>query len=222
MRSPPSAGDGLSGWPARAWTAAWPAALALGLGAEWLARSGQSLPAAAADLAVGWTLIGCGLLMWSHRPQGSVGPLLALAGFAWFLGTLGRASQISTLATVGSALVLLHRGPLCHAIIGYPAGRRSGRLRTRVLILGGVYAAAISWAGNDVVTLGVAVLVVAATAHEFARAAGPDRWARATAVAAAAVLAVPLAGGSLVRLLGMDQTALLWVYDAALVVIAVG
>ena len=68
--------------------AAWLAGLVLGLAAEGLARPGQGLAAAGADLAVGWALIGCGLVGWSRRPQSRVGPLLALTGFAWFAGTL--------------------------------------------------------------------------------------------------------------------------------------
>ena len=80
--------DGMTGSAARLRQAGWLAGLVIGLGAEWLARSGQSLAEAGADLAVGWTLIGCGLVGWSRRPQSGVGPLLALAGFAWFCGTL--------------------------------------------------------------------------------------------------------------------------------------
>src|SRR5215469_18068698 len=134
MRSPRPARDGLTGWQAGLWKAAWPVGVVLGLAAESLARSGQSLPAAAADLTVGWTLIGSGLLIWSHRPHGSVGILLMLAGVTWFLGTLAD-SRIEVVATVGSALVLLHRGPVFHAIIGYPGGRQPGRLPTMALAL---------------------------------------------------------------------------------------
>jgi len=57
------------------------------------------------------------------------------------------------------------------------------------------------------------------------RAAGPDRRARVTAVAAAAALAVPLAGGSVARLVGAGpgaEQAVLWGYEVVLVLIAVG
>jgi signal transduction histidine kinase len=226
MRYPRPARDRLTGWPARLWKAAWPAGVVLGLGAEWLARSGQSLPAAGADLAVGWTLLGCGLLIYAHTPRGSVGPLLALAGLSWFLGTLA-GSRIGAVAVVGSALLFLHRGPLCHAIIGYPAGRRSDRVRTLVLIVCYVYAAVVPLARNDVVTIIIACLVVAVTTQDYARAVGPDRRARVTAVAAAVLLAIPLAGGSLVRLMaapgsGLDQTVVLSIYETVLIVIALG
>ncbi len=76
--------EGMTGAALRLRGSAWPAGLLLGLGAEWLARPGQSLAAAGADLAVGWTLIGCGLVDWSRRPQSRVGPLLVLTGSACF------------------------------------------------------------------------------------------------------------------------------------------
>jgi signal transduction histidine kinase len=172
---------------------------------------------------VGWALIGCGLLGWARRPQSRVGPLLALTGFAWFLGTLAE-SRIGFVAAVGATLVFVHRGPLCHAIIGYPGGRPSGRLGVIVVAAAYVYAAVVPLAGSDVVTIVIALAVLAAAVGGYVRAAGPDRRARATAVAAAAALAVSLAGGSVWRLLGAGSGAkhpVLWGYEAVLVLIAV-
>src|SRR5215469_9823966 len=93
-------GEVVTGLAGGARMAAWSAGLVVGLGAEWLARSGQSAGAAVADLAVGWTLIGCGLLGWARRPQSRVGPLIALTGFAWFFGTLAE-SRIGFIAAIG-------------------------------------------------------------------------------------------------------------------------
>jgi signal transduction histidine kinase len=217
--------EGVTGSARSLRRAVWLAGLVFGLVAEWLARSGQGLGAAGADLVVGWALIGCGLHGWSRRPQSSTGPLLALTGFAWYAGTLA-SSRIGAVAAVGAALLFLHRGPLCHAIIGYPGGRRLGRLGVVVVGACYVYAAAAPLAGGDVMTIGVALLVLAATAWQYARAVGPDRRARLTAVAAAAVVAIPLAGGSAWRLAGAgsdaDPTAVLLVYEAALILIAAG
>jgi signal transduction histidine kinase len=216
--------EGIQGRASRLWTAAWPAGLVVGLGAEWLARGGQSLPGAGADLVVGWTLIACGLVGWSRRPQSRVGPLIALAGFAWFFGTLA-GSTIGVVAAFGSAVLFLHRGPLCHAIIGYPGGRLSHRLGVIVVAAAYVYAAVLSLARNNVVTIIVTFAVLAATIWGYALAAGPGRRARLTAIAAAAALAVPLAGGSVVRLFGAGSGAervVLWGYEAVVVLIAVG
>jgi signal transduction histidine kinase len=217
-------GDGVTGLAPGVRRAAWPAGLVVGLGAEWLAHSGQSLAAAMADLAVGWTLIGCGLLAWSRRPQSRIGLFLTLTGFAWFLGTLAN-SRIGAVAVLGTALLFLHRGPLCHAIVGYPNGRPSGRLGMIVVVLCYAYAAAVPLARSSVVTVVVACLVLAATVWGYLLAAGPDRRARVTAVAAAAALAVPLAGGSVLRLVGAGpgaEQAVLWGYEVVLVLIAVG
>src|SRR5262249_59301548 len=119
--------EALPGAAGRFGMAAWLGGVALGLLAEWLARSGQGLFAAGADLAVGWTLIGCGLIGSSRRPGSRVGLLLTLTGFAWFLGTLAD-SRIEPVAALGAALLFLHRGPLCHAIVRYPAVPPAGRL----------------------------------------------------------------------------------------------
>jgi signal transduction histidine kinase len=214
--------EATSGSGPRLRAAAWLAGLVLGLGAEWLARSSQSLPEAGADLAVGWALIGCGLVGWSRRPQSRVGPLLALTGFAWFLGTLA-GSRIGGVAAFGAALLFVHRGPLCHAIIGYPRGRVPDRLSMVVVAAAYVYAAAAPLARNNVVTIVVTFLVLAATIRGYALAAGPGRRARVTAIAAAAALAVPLAGGSVARLTGAGpgvEQAVPWGYEAVLVLIA--
>jgi len=224
MRCPRWSREDVTGFAPGVRVAAWPAGLVVGLAAEWLAGSGQSLAAAVADLAVGWALIGCGLVCWFRRPQSRVGLLLALAGFAWFLGTLAR-SPIGAVAALGTALLFVHRGPLCHAIVGYPGGRPSGRLGVAVVVVCYVYAAVVPLARSDVVTIVVAVVVLVATVGGYVRAAGPDRRARVTAVAAAAVLAVPLAGGSVARLLGAGSgadRAVLWGYEAVLVLIAFG
>ena len=115
--------------------ALWPAGIVAGLTAEWLARSGQDLAEAGADLAVGWVLIGCGLIGWTRRPESRTGLLLAMTGFAWFLGTLA-VSDIAVIAALGAAALTIHRGPLFHAIVGYPSGRIAGRLALTVVILG--------------------------------------------------------------------------------------
>ena len=168
--------ESVTGFAPGARAVAWPAGLVVGLGAESLARSGQSLAAAMADLVVGWALIGCGLVCWSRRPQSRVGALLALTGLGWFLGTLAL-SQIGTVAAFGTALLFVHRGPLCHAIVGYPGGRPAGRLGVIVVVVCYVYAAAVPLARSDVVTIAVAVLVLAATVGGMcgrrARTGGP-------------------------------------------------
>jgi len=204
--------------------ALWPAGFLLGLAAEWLALPGQSLLAAGGDLVTGLALIVCGLAAWSGRPESRVGVLLTLTGVAWFLGTFAR-SDIAAVAAVGAAVLAVHRGLLFHAIVTYPRGRLSGgRLIPAVVVLGYAYAVIVPVAQDNVATIIMVFLVLAAAGAGYARASGPERQARLTAVAAAAAIAVPLGVGSVVRLLGSDTNAgrVLWGYEAALVLIAVG
>jgi signal transduction histidine kinase len=202
----------------------WPAGVLLGLAAEALALPGQSLLAAGGDLAAGLALIGCGLAAWSGRPESRVGVLLILTGVAWFVGTLAR-SDIAAVAALGAAVLTLHRGLLFHAILTYPGGRLSGgRLIAAVVALGYGYAVIVPVAQDDVATIIMVLLVLAAAGARYVRAAGPQRQVRRTAVAAAAVVAVPLAAGSVALLLGSDTYAgpVLWGYQAALVLVAAG
>jgi hypothetical protein len=202
----------------------WPVGLGLGLVAEWVARSGQGLLAGGADLAVGWTFIACGLIGWSRRPQSRVGVLLALTGFAWFAGTFADA-QVDVLAALGAVVLTLHRGTLFHAIVGYPSERLSSRLAVVVVSLSYAYAVIVPLARSDVATIVVVVLVLLTTIRGYATATGPDRLARATAIAAAVAVAFPLVGGSTGRLLGAGpdaERAVLWGYQVVLVLIAVG
>ena len=195
-----------------------------GLAAEWLARSGQSLGAALGDLVVGWILIACGLIAWSRRPRSQIGMLLTVTGFAWFLGTLAF-SDVPAIAAMGSALLFLHRGPLFHAIIGYPSGRPSRRPGLVVVAICYVCAAIAPIAENDAATIAVAVLVLATTLRGYVLATGPDRQARVTAIAAAAAVALVLGGGSVLRMLGTNPEAdarVLWAYEAVLVLVALG
>jgi signal transduction histidine kinase len=228
MRFLRSSRDGLAGSVPRRRLAAALAGLVLGLGAEWVARSKQSPLTAGVDLAVGWTLIACGLITWTRRPQSRVGPLIAITGFAWFLGTFAD-SDIDAVATVGFALATLYLGPLSHAIVGYPSGRLSGWLSVVVVAACYVYAATVQLTRSTAVTISVVTIVVVlivlgTTIRGYRVAAGTNRQARVTAVVAAAAVALPLAGGSVGRLVwpGPDtERAVLGGLEAALVAIAV-
>ena len=90
------------------------AAAAIGIAGEWV--SDASLGQSAADLATGWTLVGCGLWGWAQRPDQRRWPLMALAGILWFAGNFADAGS-PAVASIGAALVYLHRGPLVHAVV---------------------------------------------------------------------------------------------------------
>ena len=166
----------------------WPVGALLGLGAEWASYGWDDPAHWIPDLVTGWTLIACGLVAWSRRGDSRSGPLLAATGFAWFFGNFA------------SSALYLYRGPLVHLLITYPSGRASSRRETAAVAVG--YAAAVVtpvWR-SELVTIVLAVLLVAVCARSYSRAVGPARRARLVALWAAGGLGLALAGGAAARL----------------------
>jgi signal transduction histidine kinase len=198
-------------------------AIVFGVLAEWLGGPWPS-PSALVDLAAGWALTGSGLIAWSRRPASRIGPLIVISGFAWLLGTLA-GSDISPLAIVGALALTIHRAPLVHAIIGYPTGRVLGRMSVALVIAAYAYAVVVPLARDDVATILIATTLVASTIWAYYRARGPQRQPRRVAIAAAAVLAMPLLAGSIGRLAeaGPDLEGSLrnWIYPAAVALVAI-
>jgi signal transduction histidine kinase len=166
----------------------WPAGALLGLGAEWVAFGWDDPRHWIPDLVTGWTLIACGLVAWSRRGDSPSGPLLAATGFSWFLGNF-----------TASALYL-YRGPLIHVLVTYPRGRLSSRREIAAVAVG--YAAAVVppvWR-SEIMTIVLAVLLVAVCARSYLKAVGPARRARLVALSAAGGLGLALGGGAAARL----------------------
>jgi signal transduction histidine kinase len=188
----------------------WPAGLAFGIAAEWADHvAGPAL--SAADFLVGFALIALGLVAWGRRPETWMGPIMSVAGFAWFLGTFA-----------GWA-VYLHRGPLAHLVISYPAGRLRSRLERAAVAAGYAYATVYPVARNDYATLVFAVGLVVVCSRRYAVAGGAERRARASALAAAMAFGLVLVTGALIRLEeGGADLGLLWAYDVVVLVVAVG
>lgn len=190
--------------------ALWPAGLALGIAAEWVAYNGE--PArTAADGLVGFTLIACGLIAWGRRSNSGAGPIIAAAGFAWFFGTFG-----------GWALYL-HRGPLAHLLLSYPGGRPRSRLERAAVAVAYSYAAIRPIAANDYVTIGVALGLVAVAAHRYGAAGGPERRARQSALLAALPFGSVLVLSAAIRLRNADvDPPILEIYEAVTLVVGLG
>ena len=187
------------------------AAFAGGLGAELVAYGTADLGSAAADLVVGWTLLGCGLVAWERRPASGFGPLMVATGTAWFLGT------------VATAALYLHRGPLVHALLSYPAGRPARRLAAVVVVVAYVDGTIVALGRSSIATLVLCAALAVAAVDSWWAATGPVRRARAGASAGAVAIALVLALGALGRLAGWDTDAVaLRAYEVALVVVAVG
>ena len=190
----------------------WPAAVALGVAAEWAAYDLGAVRDWLPDLVVGWTFLGCGLVAWSRRRESRTGLLLAATGVAWFAGTFA------------GSLVYLHRGPLVHCVVAYPSGRLHSRIG-RVAVAAGYVAALVAPLGSsEIATIALAVLVVGVAARGYLSAIGMARRARIRAVQAASALGLVLAGAAAARLAAADgaaNEAILLGYEATLVALAV-
>jgi signal transduction histidine kinase len=201
-----------------------PAAVAVGLAAEWVGVGWDDPRHWIPDLAVGWTFIGCGLVAAWRRPESRSGLLMAATGFTWFLWNFSRAG-VAAVAWGAAHLVYLHRGPLVQLVLTYPSGRPTSRLVRGAVAVG--YAAAVItpiW-DSEAATILLAGLLLAVCVREYGRAVGGVRRARLIALQAAAGLSLVLAGIAAARLLlppGEVSGPSLLVYEVALCVLAGG
>jgi signal transduction histidine kinase len=98
------------------------------------AFAGGSTLGGIAELGAGWSLIGAGLLFWSRHPKNRFGPLLAVAGFAWFLPEWGNPGVGTALGfTLGLAGLVACTPLFAHAALAYPTGRLRSRLDAAVV-----------------------------------------------------------------------------------------
>lgn len=212
-----------------------PAAVALGLVAEWASlRRGPFVPAASSsdvrlaafDFVVGVVLVACGVVAWDRRPESWTGALLAAAGFSWFLGTfaLFGSQGWPGFSAFGSLFVTLHRGPLAHALLAYPSGRVT-RTFERSAIAGLYVLSAVAVAADTPVgTLGTAGVLIGVAASRYLRSSGPQRRARLVAAAAATAFSGVLVVAAAARLSGAGagvDRRVLWAYEIVVLLVAV-
>jgi signal transduction histidine kinase len=187
------------------------AGVGFGLTAEVVAYGSGELGRAAADLTVGWTLVGCGLVAWERRPALRFGPLMVAAGGAWFLGTYA------------TAALYLHRGPLVHALLSYPTGRLSRPLARAAVIAAYVDGAIEPVGRSSLATLILCSVLAAAAVDGWWAAAGPNRRARAGPAAGGLAIAIVLGIGAVGQMAGWDaDSATLWAYEVVLILVAAG
>jgi signal transduction histidine kinase len=149
-----------------------------------------------ADLAVGWTMIGAGLILADRRPGHGVAILAILTGFAWFLGDV--ASSTSFVTAYWGNLVYGWFDPLfAILILAYPTGRLVGRV-DRGLALGFV-AVQAGWTLTKALTL------------------WPYQWA--SCPTCADTVDGYVAGQELAQLLGRVETLLLSALTIGLLVV---
>jgi signal transduction histidine kinase len=186
------------------------AGAAFGIGAEVAAGAMQGHALAVLDLAVGMLLLGFGATAHLRRPGSRTGVWGALAGLAWFAGTLGW------------PFVYLHRGFLALVLLSYPSGRlRKGSFVAVVVAAAMLDSAVVPLAQNDRLTIALAILIVVAALHSFSGSAGIARRAAAPSLLAGLAFASVLSLGAGLRLSGIEaQRPVLWTYDLVIAALA--
>jgi signal transduction histidine kinase len=186
--------------------ALWPAGLVLGVAAEWIGQPTLTV----LDAAAGWALVFLGLVAWSRRSESRAGPIMAAAGFAWFLGSLWPPA------------VFLHRGPLVHLLLSYPSGRLASRLEQSAVGTAYAYAVAYPVADNDYATIFFALGLVAVALRRYVLAGGPERLARFASLTAATAFGLVLTLGAAAGVADAgDDRAVLFAYELTVALIAV-
>ncbi|HEY7971153.1 MAG TPA: ATP-binding protein, partial [Candidatus Limnocylindrales bacterium] len=160
------------------------------------------------DLATGWVLIACGLVVWGRRP-GSIGTLLVVTGVAWFAGTLLPAAAF------------LHRGPLVHVLAAYPSGSVRG-VGLRLLVATAYLVSAFAVASRlDTVGLAFGGVLIALALRGLSAVRRP--LLRSTALSSLATLALGLEvfGTNIARLAGNPIPGwVLYAYEICLAAVA--
>jgi signal transduction histidine kinase len=200
----------------------WPAGAALGLVAEWVAFAWTDPLQWIPDLVVGWTFIGCGLIAAARRPESRSGQLMAVTGFAWFLGNFVGVEP-GFFSWVAAHGIYWHRGPLVHLILAYPSGRLLSGLSRVAVGVGYVVAVVTPFWDSEVATLLLSALLIAVSTREYMQAIGRQRRARLLSLWAAAGLGLVLSGGAAARLAlpaGEVSTPSLLAYELMLLTIA--
>jgi len=91
-----------------------------------LSFAGSSVPGRLALVGTGWALLAGGLAFWLKRSSSRFGPLLATAGFAWFLLEWNTPATESSVAfTVGLVLFASCPPLAAHALLAFGGGRLS-------------------------------------------------------------------------------------------------
>ena len=157
------------------------------------------------DVVVGVVWLAVGLLVWTRGPRRRTGTLMAATGVTWLVGSLAE------------PLVLLHRGPLVHLLLAYPAGSLGWPERV-VVAVAYVDAAVLPVGRSPTATLALAALITCAAARRWLATTGAVRRGRTAPLVATASVTSVLAAEAVGRLAGMSHGAgLLWIYEAVLI-----
>jgi hypothetical protein len=153
----------------------------LAAAAEWTAYLPGRPGEAAADVMVAATWICLGLVLWARAR--SAGVLMVAFGVCWLLGDLD------------GAFVFLHRGPLVHLLLAYPAGRL-GSLPTG-LAVGAGYVDAVADPGTPLSTAVFGAALLLGTLVRCMTARGVPRRSRVVPAAVGGATGAVLIAGAL-------------------------
>jgi signal transduction histidine kinase len=113
---------------------------------------------------IGLLWVGTGLLAWLRRPDNRTGALMAMAGFAWLLGTLVELWSAPAAVVVGDLIAPLYIVCTAHLVLAYPSGRLPSR--SLVALVVGLYVTATA--------LQLPALLMQHIASTFREPGGPD------------------------------------------------
>lgn len=113
---------------------------------------------------IGLLWVGTGLLAWLRRPDNRTGALMAMAGFAWMLGTLAELWNAPAAVVVGYVIAPLYIVCTAHLVLAYPSGRLPSR--SLLVLVIGLYFTAMA--------LQLPALLMAHIGSTFRKPAGSD------------------------------------------------
>ena len=179
---------------------------ALGLSMATIARAVGSPVAIATDVAVGWLLLACGIVLWRTRTgTARSGAWLALTGVAWLAGGV------------------LHRGPLAQVLLTWPSGRLANRATAGVVAFIYVDGFVESVARQDAFTLVYCAALGITGGLRVVQSSGMVRRSRLIAGIGAVAVAAVVAADRIAILAGTQGTGslALMVYDGLIATLAV-
>jgi hypothetical protein len=101
-----------------------------------VARDGDVADAAARavlTLAVGWSFLGSGLVVWAREEENPLGALMATLGFVWLAGAAVSELGASVGAWLGFVALNGAVAMFVHVLVAFPGGRLASRTE-RVLV----------------------------------------------------------------------------------------
>jgi signal transduction histidine kinase len=170
----------------------------LGLLAEAMVYGPGDVGRWAPDLAVGWSLAGCGLVASRRRPASGTGLLLVAAGMAWFAGNFADV-RFAPIAVLATQLTFLHRAVLMHAVLALPGGHLRSRVDAAAVGVGYLLWLFPPVATSVAALAAVGVLFTSVAAFDWQRAPAPARRPGAIATLAATVSSLAYVGAGAVH-----------------------